>query len=258
MGSVRGALNRCAIGTLWRSADQRFNGLVRQHGIAVDQVRRFVTVIVAPVLLALLGIGGLPTLQGQLTPFRDPARGLWGYRTAAGSIAIRARFVGAGNFVEGRAPVEDSGGFAIIDQAGRVVERIRADSVRTTGAELAPPPDECAWPRLSDFPSGGLQCYARALRRGSSAVGGALTRRTGGEGASAAIVHRFESGVVMVEEQGYEGFRRRILLPGITPGEAARWRVQLFPDRPPRLGCGEEWSSGAVPGGAFIEQRAGC
>ena len=210
-------------------------------------------------IIAVALFGSAARVQAQLVPFRDADRGLWGYRVAAtGSVEIPAQFLGAGAFVDGRAPVEDRLGFAIIDPTGRVTERVRTDSVATRGVSIPPPSDECAWPRLSEFPSGGLECYARELRADSPTIGGEITRRIGGEGASSATFHRLASGVVVIVQRGYEGVRMRVFLPGVTADEAANRRSKLFTDRPPKPGCGEYWSSGAIPGGAYIEQHAGC
>jgi hypothetical protein len=64
--------------------------------------------------------------------------------------------------------------------------------------------------------------------------------------------------VVVVEHIGYEGFSRRVLLPGISAEQALEWRRRLYPDLPPKVGCSESWNTGTIPGGAFIEQVAGC
>jgi hypothetical protein len=69
---------------------------------------------------------------------------------------------------------------------------------------------------------------------------------------------KLPSGVVVVEHIGYEGFSRRVLLPGVSANEALEWRLKLFPDNPGRDGCSETWKTGIVPGGAFIEQSWGC
>jgi hypothetical protein len=66
------------------------------------------------------------------------------------------------------------------------------------------------------------------------------------------------NGVVVVEDTGYEGFTRRVLLPAVTEDQALQWRLTLYPSVPAKDGCSEAWSVGVVPGGAFIEQRAGC
>jgi len=36
------------------------------------------------------------------------------------------------------------------------------------------------------------------------------------------------------------------------------WRLKLYPNIPVKVGCSESWNTGIVPGGAFIEQVAGC
>src|SRR5207247_6630052 len=79
------------------------------------------------------------TAEAQLRPFRDPDTARWGYKRADGSVAISPRYVGAGEFRNGRAPVEDSVGFAIVDRNGAIVERITGDSV-AAGRDPVPPP----------------------------------------------------------------------------------------------------------------------
>ena len=99
----------------------------------------------------------------------------------------------------------------------------------------------------------------RQLRGHGPVVGGELTRRPGGaESSSSAVILKLSSGVIVLEEIGYEGFRRRVLLPGVSPEQAFEWRRFLYPQRPEKLGCAEFWNSGAIAGGAFIEQHAGC
>lgn len=199
------------------------------------------------------------TVHAQPMPFRDPAQGRWGYKQPDGRVVISPRFLGAGAFRDGRAPVEDRDGFAIVDETGRVVERISIDSVSTT-ADPAPAPDgACASSPAERFPSVALECYIRQLRRAGPVIGGALTRRPPGrESSSSAVILKLSNGVIVHEDIGYEGFRRRVLLPGVSPEQALDWRRMLYPDRPEKPGCGESWSSGAIAGGAFIEQHAGC
>jgi hypothetical protein len=99
----------------------------------------------------------------------------------------------------------------------------------------------------------------RQLRGSAPVIGGEITiRPPGGESARSAVVLRFPTGVVVVEHIGYEGFTRRVLLPGVSADQALEWRLKLFPDNPGRAGCSESWKTGIVPGGAFIEQGAGC
>ena len=197
--------------------------------------------------------------QAQLLRFWDPDQGQWGYKRPDGTVAISPRYLGAGVFREGRAPVEDSDGFAIINDTGRVVERIVIDSV-SAAAEPAPPPaGACAWSPSEQFPSTGLECYVRQLRRSAPVVGGEMTRRPpGGESSRSVIVLKLSIGVVVFEDIRYEGFKRRALLPGVSAVQALEWRRKLYPDIPVKVGCSESWSTGAVPGGAFIEQAAGC
>ncbi|MBK5295651.1 MAG: hypothetical protein JJE40_00755 [Vicinamibacteria bacterium] len=109
------------------------------------------------------------------------------------------------------------------------------------------------------FPSTGLQCYVRQLRGSAPVIGGDITiRPSRGESSRAAVILRLPTGVVVVEDIGYEGFTRRVLLPGVTANQALAWRLTLYPDIPAKAGCSESWNTGSVPGGAFIEQAAGC
>ena len=219
--------------------------------------------------LALAAAGA----QDQLLPFRDPSQGQWGYKRPDGTVAISPRYLGAGMFREGQAPVEDADGFAMIDDTGRTVERIVTDSVSAPAGSVQPPADTCAWPVSAplpntgrpfpaaglQFPSTGLQCYVRQLRGSAPIIGGEITiRPQGGESSRSAVVLRFPTGVVVVEHIGYEGVTRRVLLPGVSAEQALAWRLKLYPDVPVRAGCSESWNTGIVPGGAFIEQAAGC
>jgi hypothetical protein len=196
--------------------------------------------------------------QGQLRPFRDATEARWGYRRPDGSVAIPPRYLGAGAFRDGRAPVEDDAGFAIIDEQGHEVERIVIDSV--SAAEPAPPPDgSCSWSASARFPSEGLACYVRQLRGSAPVIGGEVTERVrGGESSRSIVILKLPIGVVVFEDIRYEGFTRRVLLPGVGPAQALQWRRRLYPDTPPKVGCSESWRTGTVPGGAFIEQAAGC
>jgi hypothetical protein len=97
------------------------------------------------------------------------------------------------------------------------------------------------------------------LRGSAPAVGGEITiRPPGGESSHSIVVLRFPNGVVVVEDRGYEGVKRRVLLPRISAEQALEWRLKMFPRAPDGDGCTESWNTGAVPGGAFIEQVWGC
>jgi hypothetical protein len=197
--------------------------------------------------------------QDQLLPFRDPNQGQWGYKRPEGSVAIPPRYLGAGVFREGQAPVKDADGFAMIDDTGRIVKRIVIDSVSASGEPVPPPADACAWSASAPFPAAGLQCYVRQLRGSAPVIGGEITvRPPGGESSRSAVVLKFSTGVVVVEDIGYEGFTRRVLLPGVSGEQALEWRLKLYPNVPVKVGCSESWNTGIVPGGAFIEQVAGC
>lgn len=197
--------------------------------------------------------------QEPLVPFRDPAQATWGYKRLDGRVAIPPRYLGAGLFREGQAPVKDREGFAIIDGTGRVVRRIATDSVSPSAAAVPPPADACAWSATASFPSAGLQCYIRQLHGRAAVIGGHITiTPSRGESAHAALILQFSNGVVVVEDIRYEGLTRRVLLPGVGLDEALTWRRMLHPDLPARDGCSESWHSGVLLGGAFIEQVAGC
>ncbi len=60
-----------------------------------------------PISVLLLGAA---SAQERLVPFRDSTLGQWGYKRPDGSVAIPPRYLGAGVFREGRAPVEDADG----------------------------------------------------------------------------------------------------------------------------------------------------
>jgi hypothetical protein len=216
--------------------------------------RRAIGALVSSVLLL-----AVLQAQGQLVAFRDPNLGTWGYKGPDGSVVIPPRYVGAGVFQDGHAPVQDANGFAIIDETGRTVERIAIDSVSPSAEPISPPTTDCVWSGSVAFPSTGLQCYVRQLRGAAPVVGGEITIRPGGgESSRAAIVLKLPNGVVVVENIGYEGFTRRVLLPGISAEQALEWRRRLYPDIPPKIGCSESWNTGTILGGAFIEQLAGC
>lgn len=227
--------------------------------------------------IVLLAVGallsGAPTAQDQLLPFRDRNLGQWGFKRPDGQVVIPPRYLGVGVFHDGRAPVEDADGFALIDGAGRIVERINTASVSASAVPVPPPADTCAWPASAPlpntgmpfpppglpFPSTGLTCFVGQLRGSAPAIGGEITiRPTGSESSRSVVVFRFSNGAVVVEHIGYEGVRRRVLLPGVSAEQALGWRRKLFPDAPKRDGCSESWNSGIVPGGAFIEQISGC
>ena len=208
---------------------------------------------------ATLFLLGAAHAQDQLQPFRDSRLEQWGYKRANGTVAIAPRFVGAGVFRGGRAPIKDAQGFAIIDVTGRITQRIDVDSVSASAAHISPPADACAWTPTAPFPTTGLQCYVRQLRGTAPVLGGEIAINPGrGESSQSAVILKMPSGVVVVEDIGYEGFTRRVLLPGVSGEQARQWRLKLYPDLPEQDGCSESWTTGDVPGGAFIEQGAGC
>src|SRR5438445_4922876 len=143
--------------------------------------------------------------QAQLQPFRDRGTERWGYKRLDGSIVISARYIGAGAFHEGRAPIEDSLGFALVDTSGSIVERIPRDSVMASAEPVPPPSSMCAWSGPGRFPSVGLDCFLREVRAAGQAGGGEITRRPrGGELSSSALVPKLRYGVLVIEEIGYE------------------------------------------------------
>jgi hypothetical protein len=213
--------------------------------------------------IAALAVGmllhGSARAQDQLLPFRDPSQGQWGYKRPDGSVAIPPRYLGAGVFREGQAPVKDADGFAMIDHTGRIVQRIAVDFLSVSAVPIPPPADACAWSTSAPFPTTGFQCYVRQLRGSAAVIGGEITiRPSGGESSRSAVILKFPSGVVVVEDVGYEGFTRCVLLPGVSREQALQWRLKLYPDLPAKVGCSESWNVGVIRGGAFIEQRAGC
>ena len=222
------------------------------------RVRRAGRIATAALVTGILLLG-TASAQDQLRPFRDPGRQQWGYKRPDGRVAIPPRYLGAGEFRQGRAPVKDADGFAIIDDAGRIVQRIAVDSVSASAVPVPPPAEVCAWSAAAPFPSAGLECYVRQLRGSASVIGGAIAiRPSAGESSRSAVILKFPSGVVVVEDIGYEGFTRRVLLPGVSREQARQWQLTLYPDLPAKMGCSESWSVAAISGGAVIEQRAGC
>jgi hypothetical protein len=211
------------------------------------------------IVVMAVSVFGTTSAQGQLLPFRDSSLGHWGYKRPDGSVAIAPRYVGAGMFREGQAPVKDAQGFAMIDVTGRIVERIAIDSVTAAAEPVSPPADTCAWAATAPFPSTGLQCYVAQLRGSAPGIGGTITiNPSRGESSRSAVVLKFPTGVVVVEDIGYEGFTRRVLLPGVSAKQALEWRLKLYPDIPVKAGCAETWRTSSLQGGAFIEQVAGC
>src|SRR5919106_4687182 len=118
---------------------------------------------IAVLTVSMLLLGSVKA-QDQLVPFRDPSQGQWGYKRPDRSVAIPPRYLGAGVFREGQAPIRDGDGFAMIDGTGRVVQRIVVDSVSASAVPIPPPADACGWSPTAPFPSTGLQCYIRQLR----------------------------------------------------------------------------------------------
>jgi hypothetical protein len=118
---------------------------------------------------------GTARAQDQLLPFRDSEQGHWRYKRPDGSVAIPPRYLGAGVFREGQAPVKDADGFAMIDATGRIAQRIVVDSVSAPAVPIPPPADACAWSTPAPFPTTGLQCYVRQLRGSAAVVGGEIT-----------------------------------------------------------------------------------
>jgi hypothetical protein len=73
------------------------------------------------VVFVLIGLfsAGLAICQ-DLSPYKDPASGLYGYRYNSGQVAVKPKYYSAGQFSEGLAAVwNGKGGY--IDQSGREV-----------------------------------------------------------------------------------------------------------------------------------------
>ena len=127
-------------------------------------------------------------------------------------------------------PIKDGDGFAMIDDTGRVVQRIVVESVSASAVPIPPPADACAWSAAAPFPSTGLQCYVRQLRGSAAVIGGQIAiRPSGGESSRATVILKFPSGVVVVEDIGYEGFSRRVLLPGVESRRGAPVAAEALP-----------------------------
>lgn len=215
--------------------------------------------LLAGLVLLVIGAGVMAELQAQEQPrrFRD-AKQLWGYRNAEQRVVIEPRFIGAGEFRGGQAPVKDAEGFALIDATGRIVRRFALDSIGAPLKPIPPPANACAWSPSPDF-SKGFACYVKQLRGSAPVVGGEIAiHPQRGEGFRMAIAMQLANGAVVVEDISYEGYLRRVLLPGVTEASAREWQEKLYPEQPMKDGCSESWTSGAVQGGAFIQQQAGC
>jgi len=211
--------------------------------------------------LTLLSVSG--QTFAQPVPFSDPSSHLWGYKDDKGTIVIPPRYSGASQFNKGRAAVEDDSGFTIINEQGEIIERISKDAVDAAPRPLPPPSNRCAWSGTARFPdvspSRGIDCYIKQFQgRGPSFKAEIIRQVESGEGWSRVAVSRFANGVVYIHDQGYEGSRKRLLLPGVSAMNAKLWQQKLYPDAPLQYGCSEEWTSGVINGGAYIEQAYGC
>lgn len=208
--------------------------------------------------LTLLWVGA--HVMAQPVPFNDTLHHLWGYKDEKGVPVIPPRYSGAGQFIKGRAAVEDDNGFAVINEQGAVIERIATDAVQQAPHPLPPPDRSCAWSGTARFPavppSTGLDCYINKLRGTGPTFKAEIIRQT--EGRSQVTVYRFSNGVALIHDQGYEGSTKRLLLPGVSPKQANEWQQMLYPDAPIPDGCAEYWMSGAIKGGSYIEQAEGC
>lgn len=214
-----------------------------------------------PLFLTLLF--GSTHATAQPIPFKDPLHHLWGYKNESGTIVIPPRYSGAALFNKGSAVVEDGNDFVVINEQGTVIERIAIDAVEQTSRPLPTPDQSCAWSGIARFPavppSTGLDCFVKQLRGSGPSFKAEVIRQTeSGEGRSQVTVYRFSSGGVLIHDQRYEGSRKRLLLPGVSPEQAKEWQQMLYPDAPIPDGCAEYWDSGAIKGGSYIEQAEGC
>ncbi len=190
--------------------------------------------------------------DAQLRPYRDSTSLLWGYKRTNGSVAIAARFVGAGNFRNGIAPVRDRRGYALIDPTGMELERFSRERVGPTSDSVPPPLESCR----------NLDCYIFQMARRTPYLGGEIfinpSRRE--QSNHSAFIQKIQNGVVVIKDSAFGGATVRVLLPGVSPAEARRWRYGIRPRRTTRRGqgCYELIESGAVHGGAYIEMKRGC
>jgi hypothetical protein len=189
--------------------------------------------------------------EAQLKPFRDSTSKLWGYKRADGSVAILPRFVGAGDFRNGIAPVRDPLGYALIDPSGGELERFYRDRVGASPDSIPPPIASCR----------NLDCYIFQMARRAPYLGGEIvidpSPRKGRS--RSAFVQKIPNGVVVLKDSAFNGATVRVLLPGVTAAQAREWRRSIRSYRTSRLdGCYEYMESGPVRGGAYIESRRGC
>jgi hypothetical protein len=212
--------------------------------------------LVAPIALLLVAA----VAEAQLRPVRDSRTERWGYLRADGTVAISPRYVGAGQFRNGRAPVEDSIGFAFIDRMGAVVERIVNDSATATAEQVPPPAGRCSGPFDRDGTRSSLECFVAQLQQGAPIVGGEISRNpVRGESYSSSAVRKIRYGVIVIERRGYEGATVRMLLPRVSAELALQWQRTIRPDLPKHFdGCAESLTSGPIRGGAYLEYSHGC
>lgn len=187
--------------------------------------------------------------EGLARVYTDSSR--WGYVDSTGALVIPARYQGAGDFFHGRAPVQDTGGYALIDRGGRVVERFRADSAAQGPDLVAPPSDTCS----------SVQSYVAELSGGAQPARFAIDLDPRpGETEGAAVVSRLRSGVLIIDEHEDDGFSLQVVLPGVSAEQAHAWLLKLRHGQPLDMGdgCEEHWTSQAVRGGALLHDSGGC
>lgn len=191
-------------------------------------------------------------VDAQLKPFRDSKSKLWGYKRENGKVAILPRFVGAGNFRNGIAPVKDRRGYALIDPTGMELEHFSRERVGRAPDSIPPPLESCR----------NLDCYIFQMARRMPVLGGEIVidpspRKNVGQ---SAFIQKLPNGVVVIKDSAFGGSTVRMLLPGVSAAEARRWRRSIRPSTSTRRqrGCYELMGSGPVQGGAYIEMRRGC
>ncbi len=181
----------------------------------------------------------------------DDSTHTWGYIDATGALIIPYRFGGAGDFDHGTAPVQDSLGYALIDRAGRVVDRFSTDSAIAGSMAVVPP-------STSDST---VQEFAQHLERGAGTARYAIDLEPRpGESQGAAVVSRLASGVVVIDEHQDDGWSLQVVLPGVSAEQANAWLLKIRNGRPLETGdgCEERWETRAVRGGALLHDSGGC
>jgi hypothetical protein len=197
----------------------------------------------------------------QLEPFKDSKLNQWGYKNSEGKVAISPRYIGAGVFEKGHAPIEDGNGFAMINVNGIIVERIEINMVVAGTIPIPAPDKSCTKPEETRYPNKAFECYVQQLLGSKQAVGGKVLRNPDyGEGYSASLIFRLPNGVIILNNFGYEGSSKRLILPGVSLEKANLWKGMLYQDQvtSEKDGCDEGMNTGTVNGGSYIELWGGC